>query len=67
MEESVNSKECILTTCTVHENPRKLSEDDEKKLLLQDSRGLLSKFQQEKLESNAAVNWDKFYKRNETR
>ena len=44
-----------------------LSEHQQVKLKKQDSRGLVSEFKQMKLEQEAAKNWDKFYKRNETR
>lgn len=44
-----------------------LSEAERQLLLKQDSRGLVSSFHQQKLEIEAAKNWDKFYKRNETR
>lgn len=44
-----------------------LSEAERQLLLKQDSRGLVSSFHQQKLEREAAKNWDKFYKRNETR
>ncbi|KAL7640579.1 UNVERIFIED_CONTAM: hypothetical protein RMT77_008854 [Armadillidium vulgare] len=44
-----------------------LTKDDEKKLALQDSRGLVSDFNQRKLEIEAGKNWDKFYKRNGNR
>lgn len=46
---------------------RSLTPEEEEKLKRQESRGLLSEFQQKKLEQEAAKNWDKFYKRNETR
>ena len=44
-----------------------LSEEQKAKLKKQESRGLVSSFKQLKLEQEAAKNWDKFYKRNETR
>ncbi|XP_047499956.1 tRNA N(3)-methylcytidine methyltransferase METTL6-like isoform X1 [Penaeus chinensis] len=46
---------------------RSLTPEEEEKLKQQESRGLLSEFQQKKLEQEVAKNWDKFYKRNETR
>ncbi|KAF2361199.1 S-adenosyl-L-methionine-dependent methyltransferase [Trinorchestia longiramus] len=46
---------------------RQLTSEDIKKLELQDKRGLVSNFMKHKLEQQAAVHWDKFYKRNETR
>ncbi|XP_064081623.1 tRNA N(3)-methylcytidine methyltransferase METTL6-like isoform X3 [Macrobrachium nipponense] len=46
---------------------RTLTLAEQAKLRMQDSRGLLSQFHQDKLEKEAAKNWDKFYKRNETR
>lgn len=51
----------------VYEEPPTLGEAEQKLLLQQDSRGLVSSFHQQKLEQEAAKNWDKFYKRNETR
>lgn len=47
--------------------PRQLTPRDIEKLQLQDKRGLLTDFERNKLETQAAANWDKFYKRNETR
>ncbi|XP_037081643.1 LOW QUALITY PROTEIN: tRNA N(3)-methylcytidine methyltransferase METTL6-like [Pollicipes pollicipes] len=44
-----------------------LSDDSKHKLQMQESRGLVGQFKQLKLEQEAAKNWDKFYKRNETR
>ncbi|XP_076052970.1 tRNA N(3)-cytidine methyltransferase METTL6 [Oratosquilla oratoria] len=44
-----------------------LSPEEEEKLQKQDSRGLVSEFSRNKLEVEAGKNWDKFYKRNETR
>lgn len=46
---------------------RVLNPSEVKCLHYQDSRGLVGEFQQQKLEKEAAKNWDKFYKRNETR
>ncbi|KAG7173402.1 tRNA N(3)-methylcytidine methyltransferase METTL6-like [Homarus americanus] len=46
---------------------RTLLESEVEGLLRQDSRGLVGEFRQQKLEREAAKNWDKFYKRNETR
>ncbi|MCL4127880.1 UNVERIFIED_CONTAM: hypothetical protein GTU68_042952 [Idotea baltica] len=52
--------------CSV--NPLKvLSVEEKRKLEKQDSRGLVTEFQQLKLEKEAAKNWDLFYKRNEDR
>ncbi|KAA0194174.1 hypothetical protein HAZT_HAZT003704 [Hyalella azteca] len=51
----------------LYSKPRQLTDDDCTKLELQDKRGLLSSFINAKLEKEAAANWDKFYKRNETR
>lgn len=51
----------------VYEEPPTLCEAEKKLLLEQDSRPLVSAFHQQKLEEEAAKNWDKFYKRNETR
>lgn len=45
---------------------KKLSEEEISKLKKQENR-LVTQFQQNKLEAEAAKNWDKFYKRNETR
>ena len=44
-----------------------LNEAEKQLLLKQDSRGLVPTFRQQKLEEEAVKNWDKFYKRNETR
>ncbi|MPC71760.1 Methyltransferase-like protein 6 [Portunus trituberculatus] len=44
-----------------------LTESQKQSLLKQDARGLVPAFHQQKLEKEAAKNWDKFYKRNETR
>ncbi|XP_063866627.1 tRNA N(3)-methylcytidine methyltransferase METTL6-like [Scylla paramamosain] len=44
-----------------------LNEAQKQSLLKQDLRGLVPPFHQQKLEKEAAKNWDKFYKRNETR
>ncbi|XP_043195061.1 tRNA N(3)-methylcytidine methyltransferase METTL6-like [Amphibalanus amphitrite] len=44
-----------------------LSEEQHALLKKQESRGLVSEFKRLKLEQEAAKNWDKFYKRNETR
>lgn len=46
---------------------RSLSSEEVERLKRQESRGLLPVFQQKKLELEAGKNWDKFYKRNETR
>lgn len=51
----------------VYEELPVLNESEERQLLKQDSRGFVSEFYQQKLEQEAAKNWDKFYKRNETR
>ena len=48
-------------------SPRQLTEDDVEKLGKQDTRGWINDFQRNKLEQQAAANWDKFYLRNETR
>ncbi|CAL4245728.1 unnamed protein product, partial [Meganyctiphanes norvegica] len=60
-----------LTTTSINEEMdghylKKLSEEEIAKLKKQDSR-LVTQFQQNKLEVEVAKNWDKFYKRNETR
>lgn len=52
---------------TSHCEPRELTSSELDQLKKQDVRGLLTEFQRTKLEKEAAVNWDKFYKRNETR
>ncbi|XP_068223050.1 tRNA N(3)-methylcytidine methyltransferase METTL6 [Palaemon carinicauda] len=54
-------------TSTEGNHFRTLTPAEREKLELQSSRGLLPQFQQDKLEREAAKNWDKFYKRNETR
>lgn len=53
--------------CKVFTGVKTLSSSEEESLVRQDSRGLVAEFQQRKLEEEAAKNWDKFYKRNETR
>ena len=47
-------------------DPRQLTSEDLEKLKKQDSR-VVNEFHRNKLELQAAANWDKFYKRNETR
>ena len=47
-------------------SPRQLTAEDLEKLKTQDSR-IVNQFQKSKLEKQAKANWDKFYKRNETR
>ncbi|KAK8747991.1 hypothetical protein OTU49_016260 [Cherax quadricarinatus] len=54
-------------SCAVGHYLRTLDDSEVECLLRQDSRGLIGEFQREKLEKEAAKNWDKFYKRNETR
>lgn len=51
----------------VYEEPPTLTEAEREMLLHQDTRGFVSAFHQQKLEQDAAKNWDKFYKRNETK
>ena len=46
---------------------RQISDEEQNKLDRQEKRGRLSESQRNKLEQQAAINWDKFYKRNETR
>lgn len=46
--------------------PRQLTEEERNRLAHQNTQ-LVSKFHREKLEHEAMRNWDKFYKRNETR
>ncbi|XP_045598764.1 tRNA N(3)-methylcytidine methyltransferase METTL6 [Procambarus clarkii] len=46
---------------------RTLDASEVERLHRQDLRGIVGEFQQEKLEKEAVANWDKFYKRNETR
>ena len=51
----------------IMQEPPALTEPQKQLLLKQDARGLVAAFHQQKLEKEAAKNWDKFYKRNETR
>ena len=46
---------------------RNLTPDEVESLRKQDARGVLPRFQQEKLEKEVQKNWDKFYNRNANR
>ena len=60
---SLELEPCNITSS----EPRALTAEDIKKLVLQDKRGVLPEFHKSKLEQQTSINWDKFYKRNETR